>query len=90
MPFGLSGAPATFQRVMSSILSEFNWKACLIYLDDILVFACPAETDVIANNEVLLTHKNESDVNDLSIVFGNLTEISAELRYPEMYTKGNL
>lgn len=38
MPFGLSGAPATFQRVMSDILREFNWKACVIYLDDILVF----------------------------------------------------
>lgn len=38
MPFGLSGAPATFQRVMSDILREFNWKSCVIYLDDVLVF----------------------------------------------------
>ncbi|MCP4650383.1 MAG: DUF2460 domain-containing protein [PVC group bacterium] len=59
-------------------------------LDDILVFSCPQDADVILNNEVLLTYKNDSDVNDLSIVFGNLTEISAELRFPEFYTKGNL
>ena len=58
------------------------------YLDNIKVFYCPADTDVIANNEVLLTFKGDSEVDDLSIVFGTLTEISAELRYPEQYTKG--
>lgn len=60
------------------------------YLDNIKVFYCPADTDVLENNEVLLTYKGDSEVDDLSIVFGTLTEISAELRYPEMYTKGNL
>ena len=60
------------------------------YLDDILVFTCPSNDAVISNNEVLLTHKNESDADDLSIVFGNLTEISAELRYPEQYTRGTI
>ena len=38
MPFGLCGAPQTFQRVMASILREQNWKHCIIYLDDILIF----------------------------------------------------
>lgn len=38
MPFGLSGAPATFQRVMHQVLKSQNWKSCLIYLDDVLVF----------------------------------------------------
>ena len=38
MPFGLNGAPQTFQRVMASILREQNWKYCIIYLDDILIF----------------------------------------------------
>jgi len=39
MPFGLSGAPATFQRMMHSILRGLNWKTCLIYLDDVLIFS---------------------------------------------------
>ena len=39
MPFGLSGAPATFQRMMHCILKGLNWKTCLIYLDDVLIFS---------------------------------------------------
>jgi len=38
MPFGLSGAPSTFQRMMHLILKGLNWKSCLIYLDDVLIF----------------------------------------------------
>lgn len=38
MPFGLCGAPATFQRTMSLILRKENWIHCLIYLDDIIIF----------------------------------------------------
>ena len=39
MPFGLSGSPATFQRCLELALAGLQWKICLIYLDDILVFA---------------------------------------------------
>ena len=38
MPFGLSNAPATFQRCMNNILENLNGKMCLIYLDDIKIF----------------------------------------------------
>ena len=38
MPFGLCGAPATFQRLMNLILRKENWINCVIYLDDILIF----------------------------------------------------
>jgi hypothetical protein len=36
-PFGLSGAPASFQRLMSGALGFLNWQVALCYLDDILV-----------------------------------------------------
>ena len=38
MPFGLSNAPATFERLMKLVLSGLNWKTCLIYLDDVIVY----------------------------------------------------
>ena len=62
------------------------------YLDNMRVFACPADANVISTNQGIVTYKNPTDdtVTDLSIIFGNLTEISAELHYPELTTKGTL
>ena len=38
MPFGLSTAPATFQRTMDIVLSGLTYAICLCYLDDVIVF----------------------------------------------------
>ena len=35
-PFGLSGAPATFQRLRSGVLGSLNREVALCYLDDIV------------------------------------------------------
>ena len=37
MPFGLSNAPATFQRLMDRVLAWLHWEQCLAYSDDIIV-----------------------------------------------------
>ena len=39
MPFGLKGAPATFQCALDIILSVIRWQICLVYLDDVIVFS---------------------------------------------------
>jgi len=39
MPFGLSGAPGSFCRVMSISQRDLLWKICLCYLDDIVIYA---------------------------------------------------
>jgi hypothetical protein len=38
MSFGLTNAPATFERLMERTLRGLQWQECLIFLDDIIVF----------------------------------------------------
>ena len=39
MPFGLTGAPATFQRFINDTLRDYLDVFCTAYLDDILIYS---------------------------------------------------
>lgn len=58
MPFGLKNAPATFQRLMNSVLRGYINNICVVYLDDILIFSTSLEE-----------HKN-----NVQLVFNRLRE----------------
>ena len=53
MPFGLCNAPATFQRLMNAILSENIGVDCVVYLDDVLIFAETAERLLLSLQNIL-------------------------------------
>ena len=44
MPFGLTGAPATFKRLMDVVMSGLNLEVCLVYFDDIIVYSADVVT----------------------------------------------
>ena len=52
MPFGLCNAPATFQRLMETVLAGLNRKSCVVYIDDILVFSRTYEEHLAHLREV--------------------------------------
>jgi len=39
MPFNLTSAPATFQRLMDTVLSDLLWHKVMVFLDDIIVYS---------------------------------------------------
>lgn len=60
MPFGLRNAPATFQRLMNSVLSGIQNIRCFVYLDDIVIFADTLENH---NRRLKEVFKRLSDFN---------------------------
>lgn len=43
MTFGLTNAPATFQRLMEKYMGDMHLQKCFIFLDDILDFSTSFE-----------------------------------------------
>ena len=39
LPFGVCNGPQTFQCLMEHVLAGLQWKICLLYLDDVIVFS---------------------------------------------------
>ena len=53
MSFGLCNDPATLERMMEIILSGLHWETCLLYIDDVIIFADSFEQHLERLSEVL-------------------------------------
>lgn len=53
LPFGLCNAPATFERMIDTVLRGLKWKTCLCYLDDIVIFSSSFREHLKRLDEVL-------------------------------------
>ncbi|KAJ8028019.1 hypothetical protein HOLleu_30140 [Holothuria leucospilota] len=53
MAFGLCNAPSTFQRLMEQVLSGLHWRTCLIYIDDIIIYARTFDEHIVRLREVI-------------------------------------
>ena len=54
MPFGVCSKPGTFQRMMDLILTGLRWSECLVYLDDINIYARDPEEHLSRLRKVLM------------------------------------
>ena len=52
VPFGLTGAPGAFCRYMDKVLRDVMWKRCLVYVDDIIVWAKDINEHKVALSEI--------------------------------------
>lgn len=77
MPFGLCGAPATFQKMMSLILKGQNWKECVVYLDDVLIFG----KDLNEHNERLRKVLQIVKDSGLKLAPAKCTFLKKEVKY---------
>ena len=64
VPFGLKGAPATFQRLMNTVLTGLNGLKAFVYLDDIIIYA----------------HSIEDHTEKLQEVFNRLRDFNLKLQ----------
>ena len=53
MPFGITNAPAIFQRVVQFMLQGMTWKEILAYLDDVIILGKSFEEHLVNIRKVL-------------------------------------
>ncbi|CAF0842088.1 unnamed protein product, partial [Didymodactylos carnosus] len=61
LPFGFSNAPATFQRIINSVLGVLRWDITLVYLDDIIVYS-PSFANHVKHLDLILDALEKANV----------------------------
>ncbi|KAI0992334.1 hypothetical protein K3495_g15852, partial [Podosphaera aphanis] len=59
-PFGLSGAPATFQRYINGVLREYLDDFCTAYMDDVLIYTSGTKNEHNQKVRMILTRLKEA------------------------------
>ena len=62
MSFGLCNAPPCFQRVMSRVLHGLEWKLCLVYIDDVIIFA-PTLEEHLSRLQLVFERLRQANLN---------------------------
>jgi len=58
LPFGMTGAPATFCRVMQKVLGDLTGKIAISYIDDIIIFG-RTQSELLDRLDQVLTRLQE-------------------------------
>ncbi len=61
MSCGLTGAPATFSRLMDKVLDGLIGKKCLVYLDDVIIYGKTFE-ETLANLKLVMACLQEHNL----------------------------
>ncbi|KAA8497381.1 Transposon Ty3-I Gag-Pol polyprotein [Porphyridium purpureum] len=56
---GMSNSPATFQRLMNTVLGDLRWKHALIYIDDLIVGSSSGEDHIQILDQILERFEKE-------------------------------
>ena len=88
IPFGLCNAPATFQRCMMAIFSDFCEKICEVFMDDFSVYGSSFD-DCLSNLDRVLQRCEETN---LVLNWGSATlllmkELSWGIKFPKEVLK---
>ncbi|MEJ2229930.1 MAG: pol polyprotein, partial [Nitrospirales bacterium] len=77
LPFGLKSAPGNFQRCMERVLGDLQWKRCLIYIDDVLIFSKTVEEHLEIAQEIF----DRLAAADLKLSISKCIFLHPEVRY---------
>ena len=69
MPFSLETTPQTYQMFMELALSGLQWTACLIYIDDVIMYGETFDEHLQRLSMILLASKSETETKQKSFIW---------------------
>ena len=87
MSFGLKGAPATFQRLMTTVLRGIQGIKCLVYLDDVVVFGEKLKVLLTVNEHTIQLERSISECSrEYNLLIGAIMNSQKGILQPHIIT----